>query len=550
MASLFGGVLLDAGSVEEPDAATVRLVGPAGDPLTMDPVAIEQRLEQMVTTTGEPLFPHANSAAVAEDEAYLAWQRTAMWRAMEPGPELAYELSGEPLEALPSGGVVELAQAHARLIAHHEALLADSLAELASRPEYQQCAGPHEHDSVKAAASEVSLALSWTPAYADARVRDAVALVRELPSTLAALREGRIDSYLARVITSETASLADDPEARAEVEQGALRVAEGKTGPALRTHVKRSVLRRAPEQAEKRRRQARRARRVDKPFPETDGMASMQLYGPIEDLAALFTAVDAAARARRDAATRTVSTGSPGQPDADTPLEALRFDALADAARAALNAGHLGCCAPGCSGSAQRLGSRQGRAATINVTVPFTTLIGIDDEPGVLTGYGLIHPEVARRIAADATWRRILTDPVTGAVLDFGTTRYTPPRHLADHVMARDVTCRFPTCNWTAEACQLDHTIAHRPDGTGGSTSAANLGPLHDRHHMDKTHHGFAFVQPGPGRFVITTPAGLTYHVEPEVVGPLIDRPPDEAGADPPPDESNPDESSPGEPPF
>lgn len=135
------------------------------------------------------------------------------WQTLPPGPELAYELTGESLRDLPTGGVVEVAQAHARLIAHHEALLSEALAELASRPEYMKCSGQHEHDSVKVAASQVSLALSWTPAHADARVREAVALAAGLPAKLDALREGRIDAYKARVICDETASL--DPARRA-----------------------------------------------------------------------------------------------------------------------------------------------------------------------------------------------------------------------------------------------------------------------------------------------------------------------------------------------
>lgn len=123
------------------------------------------------------------------------------------------------------------------------------------------------------------------------------------------------------------------------------------------------------------------------------------------------------------------------------PLEGLRFDMLAGSAWAALSTGHLGCCAEGCGGAAQRLGTRHGRKATVNVTVSFTTLLGIDDEPGVLHGYGLIHPAVARRIAGEATWRRVLTDPTAGAVLDYGTTRYALPRHLAEHVIMR---CDMP----------------------------------------------------------------------------------------------------------
>jgi hypothetical protein len=527
LSSMFVGAD-DAENVTGPAGGqSTRLVGPAGQPLALDPVTVARRLEQMVTITGEPLFPHVDAGIVGEDEDFLAWQRTAAWLQMEPGAELAYELTGESLPELSAAGVVEVAKAHARLIAHHEALLSEALAELASRPEYARCSGPHEHDPAKVAASEVSLALTWTPRHVDARMREAMALVQLLPATLEALREGRIDAYKARVICEETTPLDDQPEQRAAVEQAALAVAGRKTGPALRAHIKRNVLRRKPELAEQRRQQARRARRVDKPFTECDGMGSMQLYGPIEDLAALFTALDAAARARRDAAAKAAAAGTT-HPDVDVPLEALRFDALADIAWTALNAGHLGCCADGCSGAAQRLGTRHRRGATVNVTVPFTTLLGIGDEPGILHGYGLIHPEVARRIAAEATWRRVLTDPATGVVLDYGTTRYTAPQHLADHVIARDVTCRFPTCNWAAEACQIDHTIPFEPDGSGGPTSHDNTGALHDRHHHDKTHHGFEFIQPAPGEFVITTPAGLTYHVEPKAVGPIIDPPPEE----------------------
>jgi hypothetical protein len=223
-------------------------------------------------------------------------------------------------------------------------------------------------------------------------------------------------------------------------------------------------------------------------------------------------------------------------PDAGVPLAALRFDVLADWAWSALAAGHLGCCAQDCPGDSQRLGTRQGRAATVNVAVPFTTLAGINDEPGELVGYGPVTAEAARRIAGDATLRRLLTDPVTGAVLDYGVIRYAPPQQLADHVIVRDRTCQFATCNHPAESCQLDHTVPHRPDGTGGPTAASNLGPLHRRHHNDKTHHGFEFTQPEPGRFVITTPAGLSYHVDPEIIGP-VDDPPQHAcstGSDPP----------------
>jgi hypothetical protein len=168
--------------------------------------------------------------------------------------------------------------------------------------------------------------------------------------------------------------------------------------------------------------------------------------------------------------------------------------------------------------------------------VPITTLAGISDEPAELAGFGPITAEAARRIAGDATLRRLLTDAATGALLDYGTTRYVPPQHLADHVIARDRTCRFPTCSYPAESSQLDHTDPFRPEGTGGPTAASNLGAFHGRHHNDKTHHGFKVTQSEPGRFVINTPAGLIYHVDPEIIGPVND-PPEDAnspGIEPP----------------
>jgi hypothetical protein len=155
------------------------------------------------------------------------------------------------------------------------------------------------------------------------------------------------------------------------------------------------------------------------------------------------------------------------------------------------------------------------------VTVPISTLIGLDDRPGELDGYGPITAEAARRIAAHGVWRRLLTDPATGAVLDYGTTRYVPPKDLLDHVHARDHSCRFPTCSRPAWLCQFDHTI---PAGAPGwSTSDRNGGPLSAGCHNGKTHAGWRLDQPEPGRFRWTAPTGHRYQVDPEVVGPIIE---------------------------
>jgi hypothetical protein len=202
-------------------------------------------------------------------------------------------------------------------------------------------------------------------------------------------------------------------------------------------------------------------------------MANLLIRMPAEDAAALYTGIDAAARHQQKAS-----------PDDKRTLDQLRADVLAGLGWSALRAGHLGCCHPACGHVNQRLGAGRGRPATVNVSVAYTTLIGTDDRPAHLHGHGPITAAVARRIAAHGTWRRLLTDPVSGAVLDVGRSRHTPPPDLADHVTARDHTCRFPTCTRPAETCDLDHST---PWERGGSTSAANLGPLHRGHHNDQT---------------------------------------------------------------
>jgi Domain of unknown function (DUF222) len=259
-----------------------------------------------------------------------------------------------------------------------------------------------------------------------------------------------------------------------------------------------------------------------------------------------------------DAAARRAQTDHPDDPRT---LDQLRADTLAELCWSALELGHLGCCNAACEHVHQPFGARRGRAAAVGVTVPISTLIGIDDQPAHLHGYGPITAETARRFAANGTWRRLLTDPATGALLEYGTTRYAPPADLVEHVNARDRSCRFPTCTHPAETCDFDHTV---PANVGGPTSPSNGGPLHRRHHNDKTHHGWRLEQPDPGRFVWTAPTGHIYEVDPEIIGPILgdlqppDRPPSgspplELEPDPPwfaPEPPIPDEPDPDPPPF
>ena len=151
-------------------------------------------------------------------------------------------------------------------------------------------------------------------------------------------------------------------------------------------------------------------------------------------------------------------------------------------------------------------------ATVIHVTVSAATLLGADHEPGHLAGYGPIDAALARRIAHEphATWRRILTDPISGAVLDVGHKTYRPPAEMHRHVRTRDRTCRFPGCVRDASRCQQDHTI---PYATGGPTAAHNLGELCVHHHRLKHHAGWQPTQPEPGTFIWTSPTKAIYTV-------------------------------------
>ncbi|WP_125772912.1 HNH endonuclease [Antribacter gilvus] len=166
----------------------------------------------------------------------------------------------------------------------------------------------------------------------------------------------------------------------------------------------------------------------------------------------------------------------------------------------------------------------------IRVTVAASTLLGQDDEPGFLDGYGPIDADTAALLAAPGdsgttcgtggTWQRLVTDPVTGILTDHSTHTYVPGPVLRAAVLARDGSCQFLQCDRPGTTADLDHlqTFDHTldpatlPPGTPGQTRAANLQLLCRRHHNAKTHHGWtAQREPTTGTTTWTAPTGHTY---------------------------------------
>ena len=117
-------------------------------------------------------------------------------------------------------------------------------------------------------------------------------------------------------------------------------------------------------------------------------------------------------------------------------------------------------------------------------------------------------------LAAGGTWRRLVTDPASGTVVDVGRTRYRPPAGLADLVRARDRACVFPTCQTPAERCDIDHLTAW---SQGGTTSLDNLVVLCEAHHRLKHTPGWALTRDqASGTLSWHTPDKTVYQRHPD----------------------------------
>jgi hypothetical protein len=323
------------------------------------------------------------------------------------------------------------------------------------------------------AADEVAPLLRISRNAAHSRLELATQLTTRLPGTLAALDCGDLDIYKARII-AEVTSVLDDKQTAA-VEARILPRAAEQTPGQLRAAVRRAVLRIDPHGAEQRRQERLRDRAVVLE-PGEDGTADLTATNlDAADATAAYQRLDAYARAMKC--------------DDGRSMDQRRADALVDLL--------LG----------RPLPTSSDPTAHVQVTIAASTLLGIDNQPGELAGYGPITAPAARALAADGTWRRILTDPLSGTVLDLGRTTYRPPTTLADHVRTRDKTCRFPGCRQPAHRCDLDHSIPY-PDGP---TSASNLSCLCRHHHRLKHERNWS-VEHGPnGTITWTSPTKRKY---------------------------------------
>jgi hypothetical protein len=493
-----------------------------------------------------------DAAALADDaliEAIVGFDRLTSWAAARQGRLLAELLRRRPRDPVPNADRANLGSSFAP--------------------------------------DEVGVALHLARGTAAARLYLAERLLRVLPATFALWQAGRIDTAKARAIHDATVVLTD--ELAATVEAKVLARAPEQSLPQLRAALARVIISVDPTGAAERHRAARTDRRVCL-GQEDDGMASLWALLSAPDATGAYEWLTRLARglgpddprgidARRADLMVALLTG---QLVADADIT-LTDDAADDTAGTAVGdttgsapddadaardeaAGHDATPTRDDTTSDDTTGpSSTGTGTTgrhaisvrpvtpgkplIQIVMAHSTLIGADDQPAELVGEGPIPAGLAREIAADAVWHRLVTDPLSGTVLDYGRTTYHPPAGLADHIRARDQHCRFPLCRRRAADAELDHIVAW---ADGGETNAANLHALCRRHHTLKHHTGWRIEAHPNGRLTWITPTGHRhtttphdYGPEPPPAPPAAPSPDDSTDPRPPPDPTPPDPTAP-----
>lgn len=431
----------------------------------------------------------------------------------------ATDPDAELLAELPDDALGDLMIACGRLQSWAAGLQARTVAERASRE-----TSPLAHSSLVAQVTG-ELVVTGTEA-SEVVVRGESGA--DHPSVIRALTNGRIDVKKAHTLLRSASQLT--LEERAEAIARYLPQAPYRTWRWLRSKLLAFAKSRHGAEEAAKAAAARRSVQIDR---AGDDMAWLSAYLPAVDAAAVWGVLDDLAHQLRR---------TPGE---ERDLGQLRADCLTGIVTGRLRTGD----GAGSDETNAAAGTHDctcgGRAPVrptivrvvptrpvVRVTVPASALLGQDDAPGELEGFGPVTADLAGRIAADATWQRLVTDPLTGVLTDYSTTSYRPGKVLRQAVVARDGTCEFPHCEQPADHDDLDHIVPFDhdldtetlPPGTPGQTRADNLQPLCRRHHLLKTHGGWSVVRDATtGVTTWTAPSGRVHTRPPTVLDTHID---------------------------
>ena len=429
--------------------------------------------------------------------------QTAAETTPEPGfrgrLELAQADSISAADAVPVlkqlAALVSWAQAQQALIIHR--------IETDLRRDVEENLGPVESSlALSAAAAEVGSALNLPHMSALALVSESGTLCTVNRSIHAQLSRGSISYRHAQRIMDELQTVPS--QAAPKFEEELIQLAEGRTCAQFAVKARRMRESRWPETITIRHRQALELRRVSLD-PKPDGMMELCALVAAEKGQAIFNSLTASARAARSAGDQRT-------------LDQLRTDSLTSlllkvpssagsspAGRSLPNSGELAAAAAPVPPPAE---DPTGIRTEIMVLIDAETLIGADDKPAELNGYGPIAADAARRLAGQALyWTGILRDNSSGEILAVGRRRKVPAG-LRRWLQARDGTCRFPGCRVSTFRTEIDHTV---PWGQGGETDHGNLSNVCPKHHRLKTLGLWEARQPQPGKLEWVSPLGRQY---------------------------------------
>lgn len=238
--------------------------------------------------------------------------------------------------------------------------------------------------------------------------------------------------------------------------------------PTLRQRLRRARERIQASTAVERHGTALRERRVELE-PSADGMAWLHVLGPAAEVIAIDHQLSKAAVQCHglDGETRTIP-----QLRADILVDLLIESGRRDASDL-----------PGVTAP-----RRRGVEPTVAILIPAMTAMGHAEVPATLQGYGPIDIETAKRLAGRATsWIKVLTDPVTGAVLTVGREKYRPTADMRALLGLLDGGGRGYGCRRRPDETDVDHVVPFRQGPARGQTAIDNLVLLSRLHHVIKT---------------------------------------------------------------
>jgi hypothetical protein len=286
--------------------------------------------------------------------------------------------------------------------------------------------GADLESAFRSLAAELAVACRVSTATMQARLAEAHLMVTCFPATLQALQEGRVQAGHVRTITVHGGCI-QDADTRAEYERLVLQKAALVTPGRLVRFAQLTAARVGTVTFDERHKTARAGRWVR--LSEDDhGMSKLTLYiTTVLGQAVWDRLTEQATAIHRDNAQTGVDPRSFDQIRTDLVTELLLTGQPSGDPDAPHKAG-------------------VGIRAEVSVVIPALTLLGQGGDPAVLAGGTPIGMDDALRLAADAPeWVRVLTDPVSGMVLNVD--RYRPSKRLRRFLRMRDGRCRFPTCN-------------------------------------------------------------------------------------------------------